>query len=215
MAPARSDRLGVESVIGLDRNTHSRWASIPRSCQSAFSGASPRSRSPNGIQPASPPQRTWMMRDSSGRSRRNAATVLGASSFSRRAANSEGMRPKGRKRNHPEQAEDGARGCRPPAPVTVVVPGFSPAACGPASFPPEMTPAGTDEVAQQAGSGHSPRRAVRPRPKGSRSVSLGREPRPSPEAPRGRPASPRTPARGATRRPGPCWRTCPRRSPPR
>jgi len=121
----------------------------------------------------------------------------------RRLSSSSGLRPRS------------SRDRRPPAPVTVVVPGFSPAARGPASSPPEMTPARTDEVAQRAGSGHSPRRAVRPRPKGSRSVSLGREPRPSPEAPRGRPASPRTPARGATRRPGPCWRTCPRRSPPR
>ena len=46
-------------------------------------------------------------------------------------------------------------------------------------------------------------------------LSLGREARPSPAARRGRLASPRTPARGATNRPCPCWRTRPHRAPPR
>src|SRR5215831_5740182 len=51
----------------------------------AFSGPMPRSRSPIGIQPPSPDQRTWMIFDSSGRSRRKAATVAGAASSSSRA----------------------------------------------------------------------------------------------------------------------------------
>src|SRR5262249_53988660 len=47
----------------------------------------PRSRSPHGIQFDSPLQRQWMMRSSNGRIALNAATVLGASASSKRAAN--------------------------------------------------------------------------------------------------------------------------------
>src|SRR5438132_507631 len=53
----------------------------------AFSGPIPSSRSPMGIQPPSPLQRTWMICDSSGRRRRNAPTVAGASASSGRARN--------------------------------------------------------------------------------------------------------------------------------
>ena len=45
----------------------------------------PSSRSPNGIQFDSPLQRQWMIFDSSGSRRRNAATVSGAASSSKRA----------------------------------------------------------------------------------------------------------------------------------
>src|SRR5918996_3918609 len=48
----------------------------------------PMSRSPIGIQPPSPDQRTWMIFESSGSIRRKAATVSGAASSSKRAVNS-------------------------------------------------------------------------------------------------------------------------------
>src|SRR5262245_7242937 len=47
----------------------------------------PTSRSPIGIQPPSPDQRTWMIFESSGSMRRKAATVSGAASSSKRAVN--------------------------------------------------------------------------------------------------------------------------------
>src|SRR5262245_42825370 len=47
----------------------------------------PTSRSPIGIHPPSPDQRTWMILESSGSIRRNAATVSGAASSSKRAVN--------------------------------------------------------------------------------------------------------------------------------
>src|SRR5580704_6527494 len=51
-----------------------------------FSNGRPRSRSPSGIQHASPLQRTWMMRCRYGRRLRNFAQVLGAAAVSSFAA---------------------------------------------------------------------------------------------------------------------------------